>query len=97
MNRSLPRNIENGNIQEMFIFAFKFIIFLYIFHHVLESIATFGYVNQFFLQLQKAIVCLKIHFEQILQLHIFFVIHHCSFVNKNLFLFRTRGVCESSC
>ena len=37
--------------------AFKFTIFLYIPYRFLESIATFGYVKQFFLQLQKAFVC----------------------------------------
>ena len=36
-------------------------------------------------QIEWAFVCLKIHFEQMLQLHIFFFIDHCSFVNKNLF------------
>ena len=66
-------------------FAFKFTIFLYIPYRFLESIATFGYVKQFFRLLQRAFVCLKIHFEQMLQLHIFFFIDHCSFVNKNLY------------
>ena len=35
--------------------------------------------------------------EQMLQLQIFFFIDHSSFVNKILFQFRTRGICESSC
>ena len=69
----------------MSIFALKFIIFLYIPYRFQESTATFGYVKQFFRQLQRAFVRLKIHFEQMLQLHIFFFIDQCSFVNKNLF------------
>ena len=63
----------------MFTFAFKFTTFLYIPNRFMESIATFGYVKQFFRLLQRAFVCLKIHFEQMLQLHIFFFIDHCSF------------------
>jgi len=35
-------------IPAMSTFAFKFIIFLYIPYRFLESIATFGYVKQFF-------------------------------------------------
>ena len=43
-------------------FAFKFTIFLYIPYRFLESIATFGYVKQFFRLLLRVFVCQRYNF-----------------------------------